>query len=514
MAVTPAPTPLSSSSLYSPEVEANALALLLAYGAEIWGDFHLNDRADLSSAHRPLWDLLSLQLSQTPPGSLDPLLLAEKAQALGIGTLEGGFAIFDYISGLKNRYVDKAQASSYARELKRLRVRRDLLGKLDSARRDLAAQPQISFEEMTGLVERELSAVTTAYFKPEVESVMGDGLIEVIEQRAANPIKPEEMLYMGPFDSINRTIGPAISPASLAILIARTGTGKSALSFYWCVYVAEKYGLPLLWLDAAEMTVEQLQMRAVCCLSDGRIPLWAVRSGEWDKNPAWRKIVRNEVWPRVKKIQMDYKNVGMMSAREKISFIRRYYFNKVGRSRFLIIGDDYIKGIEAMGGKTAEWQSMGYYIGDVKTLITDEIQAGYWTSLQGNRSIITQGKKASEIVDSGETGASISDRIIQQATVAWLMRYKVPEELAREKDMFGNIVLKKAKLREGYGREYEKIARAMKMPNGTFAENYWNIQGSNFHFTDKGLHSEALEALGHASTDLMSDGVVSKIQPL
>lgn len=503
-----------SSNLYQPDVEANALALLLKYGHEIWGEFHLINRFEWSGAHRPLWDIISLQLSSVPQGSLDPLLLSTKLAGAGISSLEGGFAPFDYLEGLTNRYVEKTQASSYARELKRLRVRRDLLGKLDEARKELLQSPNASFEDMTGLVEKELSAVTTAYYRPEVEPVMGDGLIEVVEKRAANPVKPEDMLYMGPFDSINRTIGPAISPASLAILIARTGTGKSALSFYWCVYVAEKYGLPLLWLDAAEMTVEQLQMRAVCCLSDGRIPLWAVRSGEWDKNPVWRKIVRNEVWPRVKKIQMDYKNVGMMSAREKISFIRRYYFNKVGRSRFLIIGDDYIKGIEAMGGKTAEWQSMGYYIGDVKTLITDEIQAGYWTSLQGNRSIITQGKKASEIVDSGETGASISDRIIQQATVAWLMRYKIPEELAREKDMFGNIVLKKAKLREGYGREYDKIARAMKMPNGTFAENYWNIQGSNFHFTDKGLHSEALEAMGSAKIDLVGGMPATETQPL
>lgn len=506
----------SPQSLYNPEVEANALAICLKHGGEVWGEFHLTDRGDWSRAHQPLFDLVSLQLNATPSGSLDPLLLAERARANGISSLEGGFEIFPYLEGLCNRYVEKTQAAAYARELKRLRVRRDLIVKLDGARRTLVEQPNVSFEGMTSLVERELSAVTTAYHKPEVTEVMGEGLIEVIERRAANPVKPEDMLYMGPFDSINRTIGPAIMDGggSVAILIARTGSGKSALSFYWCVHMAEKYGLPLLWLDAAEMSVEQLQMRAVCCLSNGRVPLWAVRSGEWDKDPVMRKIVRNEVWPRVRKLSMSYKNVGMMSPTEKIATIRRHYYSKVGRDQFLLIGDDYIKGVEAMGSKSAEWQMMGYYMQDVKTLITDEIRAGYWTSLQGNRSVITQGKKAAEINDSGEAGASISDRIIQQATVAWLLRYKIPEELAREKNMFGNMVLKKAKLREGYGRDYEKIARAIKSGTG-FVENFWHIQNTNFHFEDRGLHSDALATLGQSAVDLgEGENAAPRVKPL
>lgn len=500
-ASTAAPTPTAG---YNQEVEANSFANLLRYGTEVWPEYHLNDREDYSFAHRPIWDIIKAQLDQVPQGSLDPLLLSTKLAGLGITALEGGFSPFDYIEGLKSRFVAKEEAGNYARELKRFRVRRDLITKLDSARRELVGKPNATFDEMTGLVERSLTEVNTDYCKQEVVEVMGDNLIRTVEERAANPIKPEEMLYMGPFDSINRTIGPAIFPGSLALIIARTGVGKSSLSFYWCVYVAERYGLPLLWLDAAEMTVEQLQMRAVCCLSEGRVPLWAVRSGEWDKDKKWSKIIRQEVWPRVKRINMVYRNVGGLSPKEKIRFLRRFYYNKVGKGNFLLIGDDYIKAVEAMASKNAaEWQAAGYYIGDVKTLITDEIEAGYWSSLQGNRSAITQGKKASEIVDSGEAGASISDRIIQQATNGWLMRYKVPEELAREKNLFGNIVLKKAKLREGYGRDYEKIARPIKVPGGTgFIENYWNLEGQSFAYRDKGLHSDALAMLGQASVDM------------
>lgn len=506
-----------ATSLYNGEVEANAIAILLRFGADVWGEFYLIDRLDWSPAHRPIWDRIALHLNMVPPASLDPLLLSEKMRGDGIQTLEGGFDIAPYLEGLLNRYVDKERAAEYAKELKRLRVRRELIVEADSIKSKLIANTNASFEDMTSLVEKGLSKVGTDYHKAETEDVMGDALIKTIEDRAANPIKPEEMLYMGPFESINRTVGPAIFPSSFSLLIARTGVGKSSLSFFWCVYVAEKYGLPLLWLDAAEMTVEQLQMRAVCCLSQGRVPLWAVRSGEWDKDPKWRKIVRNEVWPRVKKISMTYKNVGMMSTREKISFMRRFYYNKVGRGNFLIIGDDYIKAVEAAsgGGKSTEWQTMGYYAGDVKSLITDEIQAGYWSSLQGNRNIITQGKKASELNDSGEAGASISDRIIQQATNAWLMRYKIPEELAAEQNLFGNLVLKKAKLREGYGKDYVKIARPVRTPKGNYVENYWNLAGDTFYYTDRGLYSDIVETLGQTNVDLSSGALdSSSVKPI
>lgn len=493
----------SSTSLYNPELEANSLAILLRYGSEIWGEFHLIDRQEYSPAHRVLFDHIKIQLDSTPPGSVDPLILSDRIRAAGVTALEGGFNPADYLQGLKDaRYVEKDQAPFYAKELKRLRVRRDLIVNLDNTKQQLIKDSGASFEDMTGLVEKGLTSVTTDYHKTDTEEVMGDGLIRLVEERALNPVKPEEMLYMGPFDSINRTIGSVLGKGSLTTIVARTGGGKSSLSFFWCTYVAEKYGVPLLWLDAAEMTVEQLQMRAVCCLSNGRVPLWAVRSGEWDKNPTWRKIVRNEVWPRVKKITMTYKNVGSMSPKEKIAFIRRYYYNKVGRDNFLIIGDDYIKGVEAMSSKTAEWQAAGYYIGEVKSLITDEIQAGYWTSLQGNRSSIVQGKKLSEIVDSGESGASISDRIIQQATTAFLLRHKIPEEIAAEKELFGNVVLKKAKLREGYGRDYDKIARPIRLSNGQYVENYWHLHSSSFFYQDRGLHSEALEILGKSPVDL------------
>lgn len=518
MAISLSPSPSPSPTYHAPslaeynlEIENGVLSLLIQFGPEVWGDFYLINESDFSKALRPLWQVIAQQLSQTPPASVSPMVLAERLKGYSV-MLDGAFEVYPYLEGLRLRFVQKGDAAGLARELKRVSVRRELIKKVEETKRELVTRPNATFEEMTGIVERGLSSVSTDYYKPDVHEVMSEAIIRTVEDRADHPIDPSEMLYQGPLQSMNKTVGPLIFPGSFTTVIARTATGKSSFGFFYCISVAERYQLPLLWLDAAEMTVEQLQMRAVCCFSEGRIPLWAVRSGEWRNNPAWSKIIRNEVWPRVRKLSMTYKNVGGMSPIEKINFIRRFYYNKVGRGRFLIIGDDYLKGVESLSKNTAEYQALGFYVGDVKTLVTDEINAGYWTSLQGNRSGIVTGKRLSEIQDSGEASAGISDRVVQQSTNAFLMRFKVTEELAKENNLFGNMVLKKAKIREGYGKDYETIMRPVKLPSGGFIDNYWHLQTTNFFYLDKGLHSDAMQVLGHGRVAM--GGVYVSAAPL
>lgn len=496
-----------SSNLYQPDVEANALALLLKYGHEIWGEFHLINRFEWSGAHRPLWDIISLQLSSVPQGSLDPLLLSTKLAGAGISSLEGGFAPFDYLEGLTNRYVEKTQASSYARELKRLRVRRDLLGKLDEAKKELLQSPNASFDEMTGLVEKELSAVTTAYYRPEVKEVWGN-LIEVVEERAKNPLKAEDIGFLGPFKSINDTIGPLAYRGAYVCVGARSAVGKSSLGWFHQTYLLERYPqLHLLHLDAAEMTFEELCWRAVCALSNGRLSYREVFTGEWAQNPVHAKLVRGELWPRVMKMKdrMAFKNVGPMSGTERIAFIRRYYYNKVGRGNHLLIHDDYLKGMEAMNQRTQEHQALGFYVGDQKSLITEEIDASVWTSVQKNQFGISSGKKVEEINDAEGT-FSLSDRIFQQSTHSFSMRFKVEEELARELDQFGNIRMNLIKKRQLLGPRYMDMLIPVKTDKGRFVSDYYNIFTHNFSYEDRGTFRDMMTLMGKGKVDISDAG--------
>lgn len=502
---------MSSTSLYNAEIEANSLALLLKYGSEIWGEFHLNDRMDYSSAHRVLFDHIKIQLDSTPPGSVDPLILSDRIRAAGVTALEGGFNPADYLQGLKDaRYVEKDQAPFYAKELKRLRVRRDLIVNLDNTKQQLIKDSGASFEDMTGLVEKGLTSITTDYHTgDQFSNVFGD-IIEVTEARADNPIDASQMGWMGPFPTVNHILGALSGPGLMTCIGARTGNQKSSLGFHYHVHIAEKYNLPVLLLDVGEMSKERIQRRAVCNLSKGRVPLWAVASGEWRQNKEWKHIIQDECWPRVKKLRIDYINVGNLSPREKLSLIRRYYYQKIGRGNNLAILDDYLKGVEALGKNSSEYQAVGYYVNDIKNLITGEIPASFWTSVQNNRTGSYQGKKASEIVDS-EDQMGLSDRIIQQSDWGFVLRFKVPEELAMEKDLFGNMKLTPVKTREALGKDSEKALRPIKLPNGKFVTNYFNLDSKGFYFTEKGDLRRVLEVLGQSAIDMTKgkDGVTS-----
>jgi Fe-S cluster biosynthesis and repair protein YggX len=198
---------------------------------------------------------------------------------------------------------------------------------------------------------------------------------------------------------------------------------------------------------------------------------------------------------------MSFKNVGSMSPSEKISFVRRHYYSKVGREAHLLIHDDYMKGIEAMGRNTAEHQAMGYYVGELKSLITDEISAAVWSSVQKNQSGISSGKKLEDINDDEGT-FSLSDRILQQSTHSFTMRFKVEEELAREMGAFGNIKFKPIKKRQLLGKRYMEMITPVKTDKGGFTADYFNLDTKGFHYRDMGTYREMLAALGKTKVDL------------
>ncbi len=64
------------------------------------------------------------------------------------------------------------------------------------------------------------------------------------------------------------------------------------------------------------------------------------------------------------------------------------------------------------------------------------------------------------------------------------------------------MVLKKVKAREGYGRDYERFSRPLKLPSGGFVEDFWHLENINFSYRDKGLHSDALKLMGMGEVDM------------
>lgn len=486
------------ASLYLPEIEQHVLGLLLQ-SPDIWPDISFLSRDEFSDPFQHLFDIVKQQLDSNQ--SVAPIILAEKLKSYGQSGAEiGGVDTLIYLEGLqrRGRMIEKKDALALAKELKKASVKRQLIEACRRAGKEV--EKANTFEEMTSVMTKTISSVTTEYFKGGETTDLFATMEANIEAKG-NEDK-EELGYVGVIPSIDRTLGPLIHKGSFALVCARSGNGKSSLGFHYVVHTAEKHDLPVLWMDKGEMTVEQLQFRAACCFSQGRVPLWAVRSNGWRRKPEWIDIMRGEVFPRVKKLagRVQFKSIAGLSRTEMISFMRRYHHNKIGKGNFLILVDDYLKGTESMGKDTKEYQEIGYYTSAVKSLVTEEIDAGFLTFAQTNRFGVSKGKKAEDIVDN-DSIISLSDRIKDNCTSVLLMRYKVMQELAAEKNAFGNVLIKVSKIRDGLGRDYETFVRPIKLAKG-YADNYFNLDYHGFHYKDMGLFSDVCARLGHTAIDL------------
>ncbi len=488
-----------AQSLYSPEIEQHVVGLLLRY-PDLWSDISFIAEKDLSSVRQRIFSVIRQQLDQSPPASVAPIILTEKLKSYGISAIEG-VDMFTYLDGLSNRgrMLEKDQILPLAKELKKMTVKRELLEKCDEAKQKVMKAETV--EDMSNAVTQTITEVSTSYYQEGNTTELFKNMRARIE--ASGAAAKEDLGYIGVLPSVDRTLGPLLRRGSFVNLSARSGNGKSSFGFYYAVSTAELHNLPILWLDAGEMTDEELEDRAICCFSKGKIPLWAAVGNGWRHNKEWTELMRGDVFPRAEKLvgRFHYKNVSGMSAKEKTAFVRRFYYNKIGRGNFLIIVDDYLKAIETMGKDTKEYQAVGYYTSDMKSLVTTDINAAFMTFTQSNRFGITKGKKITEIVDN-DSVISVSDRIKDNCTANFLMRYKVTEELARERNSFGNVVLKNLKIRQARGRDYASFAQPIKMSDGSFAEDYFNLDYHGFHYRDMGLFSEVQKRLGYVAIDL------------
>ncbi len=486
-------------SAFNPEIESHFLACLIQY-SECYGEVSLANDKDFSPVHRPIYSVIRQQLEATPPAPVTTVILADKLRSYGVDASKlSGVEPYDYMWALSAKPVKKDEAVGLLKELKLLTVRRELVDKCKDAERQLREMPPERFDEMVAVVDRTLSSVNTEYYRGGDSQNLFDGMEAKIEEEGNNPPKDGVVDgYLGPFPSFNEVFGPLIYRGSMALVGARSGAGKSSLSWFYTSHVCERNDLPLLILDAAEMTPEEIQYRAVCALSQGKIPYWALQNREWRKNAEWVRLIRDDIWPRVKKMQKTgiyYQNIGGMSAKEIVTYVKRFYFNKVGRDRMLLINLDYIKGMESFNKNSSEFQAIGNYVMDLKTLITNEITASIWTSVQNNRTGIVTGKTGADLATENDGQMGLSDRIIQQATHGFIMRYKTPEELAAEGNKFGNIKLVCVKHRR-MGRKAYDFLTPVKTPAGKFATNYFNLETKGFAYWDKGTYGEMLAKTG------------------
>ena len=268
-------------------------------------------------------------------------------------------------------------------------------------------------------------------------------------------------------------------------------THNTSMGLFYNIHLAMQNSQELLWLDSSEMSVEQLQFRILCILTRGKVPLWCIKSGDWAKNEEWAKLVRAAI-PETKKIKIYYESTYGLKTNEIIKLIRNFSY-RIGKDKKFLVCLDYLKSMDGDNPYEREWVVLGDFVNDIKNFIQNEVNIPFWTSLQLNRSGITTNKKKLEIQDNEGT-FGMSDRILQQASHAFLLRHKLLEEIQEENGQFGNMAAIFLKHRE-LGREAAVAMRPIKLQDGSYAKNHVNMYNETFFFEDKGLYSDAIQQL-------------------
>lgn len=469
--------------IFSLEIEKDSLSILLNkpdFFFEI--SSVINEQDYYSELNQSIFSVIK-QISNTQE-SLTPTIIAQKLQNMGL-SFEDDINVFDYLESLSLILVPLSSSVTIFKELKKYSVARKIYLNSQKIQKEIKHNINKTSKELLEIADKIHADNLAEYDDQDSPEDIFCDLEQVVEERGNNP--QEEIGLMGPFDTINRIYGSLLRDGAITVIGARTGIGKTSFGFNYLTEVAAKYGdLPILHLDCGEMSKEELQFRATCMFSKGHIPFHALETGLWRKNQDFTDKLRKDVFPKVKKLQYYYYNVGGMTQDEVVNLIRRFYYQKIGKGKRFLCHYDYLKPFDVSDTSTPEWKEMGHFIQKIKTLITKEIpHMPFWTSLQLNKSGITGNKKSSEIDDTENT-FSISDRIVQQTTHAAIMRWKTPEELANDGPENGNVKLIFVKHRH-LGKDYLDALIPVKLPDGKgLAKNYINIRSNNFHFEDKG----------------------------
>ncbi|MFT6546459.1 MAG: replicative DNA helicase [Bacteriovoracaceae bacterium] len=317
-------------------------------------------------------------------------------------------------------------------------------------------------------------------------SIIGD----LVNERAQDRSIFKDDGVMGPHKSVNRLCGSLTKPGNITIVCAGSGVGKTQFTTHYCMSIAGREKIPILHLDNGEMTEEEIAFRM--CASGSGVPLHLIESGEWFDSSNSRMRVESTIKKMDNnEIRYDYYNVGGKNIDEILTYIRRYYHNKIKRGNPLIINFDYIKSSFELTSKfKSEFQIIGELVDKFKKLIQRDIvfngrpMISLVTSIQSNR-IGTVGNRRSENVVDDESVISLSHRVKQFCSHMLILRHKTMDELQNDPVYCGRHLMKIEKARS-YGADFARAENLVEMPDGTHQRNHINFEFDNFKIIDRG----------------------------
>ena len=475
--------------IFSLELEKQLLAGLIKYPHKYSDISSLTTSDDFYSeesvVHKTIFNTLTQAIENGE--AVNEATLSHRVLSLGI-SFEDNISVGDYINSLSLIKISESFILNVAKELKKLSIRRQLSTcgeKISKAMHKLDSSE--SFNDIIAKADKLYNGQINLYDvgdrKPEN---IFDEMKEWIEFRGKNPIT--EFGMMGPHKRVNELYGSLLRPGNITVVCARAGVGKTQFCMDFSTKISAEYGVPVLHFDNGEMSKEELIVRQCAALS--KIPVHLLETGLWRQ--AGDDIVKRVrlVWEKIKNMKFFYYNVAGMSSGDMINLLKRFYFSEVGRGKEMIFSFDYIKTTSETNDKNrSEWELVGSMVQRFKDCIHRDIKfdgepmVSMITSVQSNRQGIVNNRRAENVVDD-ESIFSLSDRIVQFASHAFILRKKTEDEMEEEPN-FGTHKLKCVKYRH-LGQDVNGALNPVRMPNGSLQQNYIHLDFNNFHISEKG----------------------------
>lgn len=416
--------------------------------------------------------------------SWNKVTLSEKIKNLGVA-FKDDINIHDYIENLSFIQITKNATIDDAKELVKLRVRRELHDTGENIKNYSKQCGNKSLDEIISGSDSIYGNITDAFEYTDSPVNLFSDIESKIEERGNNPIT--DFGLVSPYPEFNRLYG-GFRNGNIYAFASRPGQGKTTILNDLCFHVGRLNNAKVLVCDT-EMATEEIQFRQAAARSG--VSLWHIETGQWRKNKEMVEKVRNAL-KEIKQTDFYFHyHVGNKPIDQVVSIIRRWYYKYVGRGNKCIICYDYLKLTGELVSKNwAEHQVLGEKVDKIKKL-SEELGCPIVTAIQLNRTGENFNKSGADVTDDS-SAIAISDRLQWFASFVAIFRRKTLDEINLDGEQFGTHKLIPIKTRF-QGRDaagHHDIVRRRNL-DGEFkyTNNYLNFSISNFAVQEHGsLH--------------------------
>lgn len=410
--------------------------------------------------------------------------------------------ITDYVNRLveTSKSIESGTVLQLAKAIKLYSLRRDMFESGSSIQKAMCLN---NFENLNSIVNAvdEIYAESLSGIVVENETeILGQGAGESLHKRADSPV--EHIGFSSGFRFYDEEIG-YLRPDSFNYVTARAKVGKTMFGLNVAHHVAQFERIPVFYADS-EMDRQAdggIRDRLIAHISGVHMDL--IETGKWKHN----QDVCDAVIAAIKvaeKLPIYYHSIRATNVAGMISACKRFLHKQVKRNSrgewnpCLFIWD-YIK-LDFYNEKNLGsnwWLDIAKSVVHFKDFVGQVKQASLVLGQNNQIGIARKDPKTGKMFSAdNESVVAGTDEINKSATSTALLRFKNPEEMIRDGDDAGNVLLMPFLSRTGKGGSFVQISE------GVFEREYICMKRTAENMTFKEVTTNSIirkkQDIGHA----------------